>query len=94
MFLYMKKYNEYDRVYHRELVWLNAYNLVKSKEKYNMNTCIRLQKKFINDLDLLGPKRYKSLDIIKQYFKAPANQSGISDQILYQTIRNKIGYAF
>jgi len=90
----MKKYQEADRVYHRELIWLNAYNLVRSKEKYNLKTCIRLQKKFINNLDILGPNRYKSIDVIKQYFKTPENQKGIAEQILYGTIRNKVGYKF
>lgn len=69
---YIRKYSENDRIYHRELIWQNAYNLFNlyNDEKISDKCIINSQKQFINKFDFSkGRNKYHSIKLLEQYIK-------------------------
>ena len=84
----MKKYHEQDRVYHRELIWQNALDLFEKRKYMTPRVILRHQRKFINNLGLLGKNRYKTVLLLNTYFQS--KNKPLAEQIFYSTILKKI----
>ena len=84
----MVKLTREDIDYRRELVWLNALNLFNQKNNYTLKSIIKAQKKYIHRLNLLGKNKYKSVNVLYNYFKNP--DKNISETIFHMTINTKI----
>lgn len=83
----MTKLTEQDHVYHRELIWQNALDLFNKKNGLTHISIIKSQKKFINNLNINGKKKYKSIEVLNNYFKNPNKL--LAEQIFYNTIYKK-----
>lgn len=81
------KYTEQERTYHRELIWKNAYDLFQIKNGLTHKSIIKSQKSLINNLNILGKNKYKSIDVLNNYFKNPNKH--LAEQIFYNTISKK-----
>jgi hypothetical protein len=84
----MTKLTEQERSYHRELIWQNAYDLYEKKSGLTHKSLIKSQKSFINSLGTLGKNKYKSIDILNNYFKNPNKH--LAEQIFINTICKKV----
>ena len=84
----MTKYSEQDRVYHRELIWKNAFDLFENRKYLTPRVILRHQRKFINDLGLEGKNRYKTVYLLNTYFQS--RNKLLAEQIFYSTFLNKI----
>ena len=84
----MTKLTEQELSYHRELIWQNAYYLYKKKSGLTHKSLIKSQKSFINSLGTLGKNKYKSIDILNNYFKNPDKE--LAEQIFISTICKKV----
>jgi hypothetical protein len=84
----MSKLTEQECSFLRELVWKNALNLFEKKESLTHKSLIKIQKRFINDLNITGKNKYKTIEIFNNYFKNPCPFLG--EQIFYNTINKKI----
>lgn len=85
------KISEQDKTYHRELVWNNALNLLIDfdKKKFeNTEYILRNQKKFINNINVNGKNKYKSVNILNTYLKS--KDKNLAEQVFWNTIKNKI----
>jgi hypothetical protein len=86
----MSKYTEQDRTYYRELIWRNALDLFNNKKNKTDKFIINSQKKYIDSFNMNYKNKYKSLDILNNYFKNPDKNLG--EQIFWNTINKKIKY--
>lgn len=84
----MSKLTEQERTFLRELVWKNALDLFEKKEGLTSKSMIKIQKRFINDLNITGKNKYKTIEILNNYFKNPDHF--LAEQIFYNTINKKI----
>ena len=81
---------EYDRIYHRELIWRNAYELYKRRSGLTAKTIIKQQIRYINSFDFEGKNKYKSVDCLRQYLHTGELSKGIAEQTLLNTFSRKI----
>lgn len=81
------KYTEQERTYHRELIWKNALDLYEKRKGLSHKSIIKSQKSLINNLNILGKNKYKSIEVLDNYFKNPNKQ--LAEQIFYNTISKK-----
>jgi len=84
----MKKFTEQERTYYRQLIWDNALDLFEKKNGLTHNLIIKSQRRFINKLNVLGKNKYKSIDVLNNYFKNPDKY--LAEQIFYTTIKKKV----
>ena len=84
----MKKIPEQERIYYRQLIWDNALDLFEKKNSLTHNLIIKSQRRFINKLNVLGKNKYKSIDVLNNYFKNP--DKSLAEQIFYTTIKKKV----
>lgn len=85
------KISEQDKTYNRELVWNNAINLLINFDKNNFENTeyiLRNQKKFINNINVNGKNKYKSVEILNTYLKS--KDKNLAEQVFWNTIKNKI----
>ncbi len=85
------KISEQDKIYHRKLIWNNALNLLTDfdKTKFENNEYIlRNQTKFINNINVYGKNKYKSVEILNTYLKS--EDKDLAKQVFWNTIKNKI----
>jgi hypothetical protein len=84
-------YSEADRVYHRELIWRNAYELFKKRKVMTPRTIINMQKKYINSFNILSKNKnkYKSVLCLQQYFHTGENLKGLAEQTFLNTMVGK-----
>ena len=83
----MTKFTEQERTYHRQLILENALNLFEKRNILSHKSIIKSQKSFINNLNILGKKKYESIELLNNYFKNPDKQ--LAEQIFYNTISKK-----
>lgn len=83
----MRKFTEQDRTYHRELIWNNVLELFEKKKSLSEKSIIKCQKRLINNLNVLGKNKYKSVEVLNNYFKNPNKL--LAEQIFYNTINKK-----
>jgi hypothetical protein len=81
------KYTEQERTYHRELIWHNALDLFEKRKGLSHKSIIKSQKSLINNLNILGKNKYKSIEVLDNYFKNPNKH--LAEQIFYNTISKK-----
>lgn len=89
--IHKMKISEQDKTYHRELVWNNALNLLIDfdKKKFeNTEYILRNQTKFINNINVNGKNKYKSVEILNTYLKS--KDKNLAEQVFWNTIKNKI----
>lgn len=84
----MVKYTEQERSFHRELVWQNALDLFEKRNGQTHKSVIKSQKSFINNFNILGKNKYKSIEVLNNYFKNP--NKFLAEQIFYNTINKKM----
>ena len=83
----MTKLTEQERTYHRELIWENVLELFR-KKNLTQKSIIKSQKKFINSLNIIGKNKYKSIEILNNYFNNPNKL--LAEQIFYNTLYKKL----
>ena len=83
----MTKLTEQERTYHRELIWANVLELF-GKKNLTQKSIIKSQKKFINSLNIIGKNKYKSIEILNNYFNNPNKL--LAEQIFYNTLYKKL----
>jgi len=83
----IKVFTGQDRAYHNELIWKNLVNLFNKKQGLTIKSFIKSQKKFIHNLNLNGKNKYKTIEIIKNYYNNPNKY--LAEQIFWNTINNK-----
>ena len=89
--IHKMKISEQYKTYHRELVWNNALNLLIDfdKKKFeNTEYILRNQTKFINNINVNGKNKYKSVEILNTYLKS--KDKNLAEQVFWNTIKNKI----
>ena len=89
--IHKMKISEQDKTYNRELVWNNAINLLINFDKNNFENTeyiLRNQKKFINNINVNGKNKYKSVEILNTYLKS--KDKNLAEQVFWNTIKNKI----
>lgn len=84
----MPKYTPQDRSYHRELIWENALKLFEKRNSMTSKCILRSQRAFINGLELTGKNRYKTIDILDNYFKSKDKELG--KQVFWNTVLKKV----
>jgi len=84
----MPKYTTQDRSYHRELIWENAIKLFEKRNIMTQKSILRSQRAFINYMELNGKNRYKTIDILNNYFKS--KDKGLGEQIFWNTVLKKV----
>ena len=85
-------YSESDRIYHRELIWRNAYELFKKREGMTPENIIKEQRQYINSFNFVGRNKYKSVDCLRQYLYADDDVKGIAEQTFLNTMARKIPF--
>jgi len=83
----MTKFTEQECTYHRELIWQNVLELFE-KKYLTQKSIIKSQKKFINSLNINGKNKYKSIEILSNYFNNPNKL--LAEQIFYNTLNKKL----
>ena len=83
----MPKFTEQERNYHRLLIWENVLYLFENKKSLSNKLIIKFQKRLINKLNIIGKNKYKSIEILNNYFKNPNKL--LAEQIFYNTINKK-----
>lgn len=84
----MPKYTPQDRSYHRELIWENAVKLFEKRNSMTSKCILRSQRAFINGLELTGKNRYKTIDVLENYFKSKDKDLG--KQVFWNTVLKKV----
>lgn len=84
------KYAECDRIYHRELIWRNAYELYKRRGSLTPKTIIKLQTYYINSLNIQGKNKLKSVDCLRQYLHTDERVKGVAEQAFLNTLSRMI----
>ena len=84
----MPKYTPQDRSYHRELIWENAVKLFEKRNSMTSKCILRSQHAFINCLELTGKNRYKTVDILNNYFKS--KDKSLGEQVFWNTVLKKV----
>ena len=84
----MPKYTPQDRSYHRELIWENAVKLFEKRNSMTSKCILRSQRAFINRLELTGKNRYKTIEILNNYFKSKDKELG--KQVFWNTVLKKV----
>lgn len=84
----MPKYTPQERSYHRELIWKNAIELFQKRNSMNSKCILRTQRSFINNLQVTGKNRYKTIDILNNYFKSKDKYLG--EQVFWNTVLKKV----
>ena len=87
MLIYNVK-TEQEKTYLRELLWINVVKLFGKKNTMNPKTIINLQKKLVNSYNILGKNKYKTVNVLVNYFNNP--NKALSEQIFWNTIKNKV----
>lgn len=83
------KYSEQDCTVFRTLIWNNAVNLFEKRKQMSNTSIVKAQKKYINNFNTFHNKnKYKSIDILNNYFKNPNKH--IAEQIFWNTVSKKI----
>ena len=83
----MTKFTEQEKTYHRQLIWSNVLDLFQKKNSLTHKSIIKSQKTLINNLNILGKNKYKSIEVLNNYFKNPNKL--LAEQIFYNTIYKK-----
>ena len=83
----MTKFTEQEKTYHRQLIWNNVLDLFEKKNSLTHKSIIKSQKTLINNLNILGKNKYKSIEVLNNYFKNPNKL--LAEQIFYNTIYKK-----
>lgn len=83
----MTKFTEQERTYHRQLIWQNVLDLFEKRNGLTHKSIIKSQRNFINNLNIIGKNKYKSIEILNNYFKNPNKL--LAEQIFYNTINKK-----
>lgn len=83
----MTKFTEQEKTYHRQLIWNNVLDLFQKKNSLTHKSIIKSQKTLINNLNILGKNKYKSIEVLNNYFKNPNKL--LAEQIFYNTINKK-----
>ena len=83
----MTKFTEQEKTYHRQLIWNNVLDLFQKKNSLTHKSIIKSQKTLINNLNILGKNKYKSIEVLNNYFKNPNKL--LAEQIFYNTIYKK-----
>jgi len=84
----MTKITEQEQTYYRQLIWENVLDLFEKKKNLTHKSIIKSQRSFINNLNISGKNKYKSIEILNNYFKNPNKL--LAEQIFYNTINKKI----
>ena len=84
----MPKYTPQERSYHRELIWENAVKLFEKRNSMTSKCILRSQRAFINCLELTGKNRYKTVDILNNYFKS--KDKNLGEQVFWNTVLKKV----
>jgi len=84
----MTIYTEQERTYLRYLIWKNAQDLFEKKKHLNHKSIIKSQRNFINNINVLVKNKYKSIEVLNNYFKNPDKY--LAEQIFYNTIIKKL----
>lgn len=64
----MPKYTPQDRSFHHTLIWENAVKLFEKRNIMSSKCILRSQRSFINNLELIGKNRYKTINVLENYF--------------------------
>lgn len=83
----MVKFTEQEYSYHRQLIWQNTLDLFEKRNSYTVKSLIKIQKKYINNLNIIGKNKYKSIEVLNNYFNNPNKL--LAEQIFYNTIQKK-----
>lgn len=84
----MVKFTEQEYSYHRQLIWQNTLDLFEKRNSYTVKSLIKIQKKYINNLNIIGKNKYKSIEVLNNYFNNPNKL--LAEQIFYNTIQKKV----
>lgn len=84
----MPKYTPQDCSYHRELIWENAVKLFEKRNNMTSKSILRSQRTFINNFQLMGKNRYKTIEILNNYFKSKDKELG--KQVFWNTVLKKV----
>ena len=82
------KISEQERAYHRELIWLNTKTLFQKKNSMTPKSIINSQISYINQLSIRGKNKFKSVDILRNYFNNPNKL--LAEQVFWNTLNKKI----
>lgn len=88
----MEKYTEQERELVRKEVWNNCIDLFNKRKGKTMNSILKSQRKFINELGLLGKNKYKSVEYLETYFKS--EDRALAEQVFWNSIYNKVKTTF
>jgi len=84
----MPRFTEQEQTFHRECIWENALDLFEKRKGLTYKSIIKSQKKLINSLNISGKNKYKSIDVLNNYFNN--NNKLLAEQIFYNTINKKV----
>ena len=84
----MTTFTEQERTYLRYLIWKNAQDLFEKKNHLNHKSIIKSQRNFINNINVLVKNKYKSIEVLNNYFKNPDKY--LAEQIFNNTIIKKL----
>ena len=84
----MPKYTPQDHSYHRELIWENTIKLFEKRNNMTSKSILRSQRTFINNFQLMGKNRYKTIEILNNYFKSKDKELG--KQVFWNTVLKKV----
>ena len=84
----MPKYTPQDCSYHRELIWENTVKLFQNRNSMSSKSILRSQYSFINGLECTGKNRYKTVDVLNNYFKT--KDKNIGEQVFWNTVLKKV----
>ena len=84
----MPKYTPQDCSYHRELIWENTVKLFQNRNSMSSKSILRSQYSFINGLECKGKNRYKTVDVLNNYFKT--KDKNIGEQVFWNTVLKKV----
>lgn len=88
----MNKLSEQEKSYCRVLIWKNACDLFEKRNSMPSSIILKMQKRFINNYNLYGKNKYKSIKVLDDYFKNPNKH--LAEQIFWNTMYNKTRYRY
>lgn len=88
----MNKLSEQEKSYCRELIWKNTRDLFEKRNSIPPSIILKMQRRYINSFNIKGKNKYKSVEILENYFKNPNKQ--LAEQIFWNTLYNKTRYRY
>lgn len=86
----VRKVSEHDRMYHRELIWMNSLDLFNRRSILNPDQIIKMQTRYINSFNMFTKNKYKTVECLKQALYTKDRCKSLADEIFVNTANRKI----